>query len=127
LPLLDEEHAVVLLERLRERLLLDAARATKRAKLSSLRVRAFEGRVEAVAAGRGVEYTIEGKHGKVQVALKLDDRRSFVVDLPYRADLGEVDKIGPLFDELRSLFDRGLRFDVRPSQRWGKWKKPRPR
>lgn len=123
--LLDEEHAGLVLERIRERLLLDAARTAKREKLRGLRVRALEGRLDAVASARGVEYAVEAMHGKVQLTLKLDERRELVVDLPYRAEPDDVDAVGPLLDDVRALFARGLRFDVRPLKRWAKWKKPR--
>ena len=47
-------------------------------------------------------------------------------NLPYRSTPEDVDAIGH-FDDVRALFSRGIRFDVRPQKRWGKWKTPRPR
>jgi hypothetical protein len=123
-PIVDEAHALAVLDEVRERLALDAARADKTAKLKSLRVRAFEGRLRAIAAARKTEFAITGMHGKVQMALRIDERRSLIIDLPYRAELQEVDAIGPLYDDVRGLFDRGVRFDVGSAQRIRRWTKP---
>ncbi len=123
-PIVDEAHALEVVEEVRARLALETARADKRAKLKSLRVRAFEGRLRAIATARKTEFAITGMHGKVQLALRIDERRSLIIDLPYRTELQEVDAIGPLYDEVRGLFERGVRFDVGSAQRIRRWTKP---
>ncbi len=123
LAIIDETHLVEILGRLRERLALESARAAKRDKLRTLRVRAIEGRVSAIAAARNIEYAICPMHTKVQVALRLDDKRALVVCFSYKDAIEAVDRLGPTHDDLRRAMARQGSFEVHAATRWATWKK----
>ena len=97
----------------RERLLRQKAQHSKREKVKNLKTQAVVARVKQLAREEAFDFCIETKERALKLYLKLTERDSLELQVPYKDFEEVIPHLRGAIQSLRALYARRLRFSVR--------------